>query len=295
MIGIMEFIEKFIEKHFGTSTLMTLRKMARNRNVRVGGTLVAFFVLIAILAPIISPYDPIEGDLSEALQSPSLKHIFGTDSLGRDVFSRVIWGARTSLIIASLGILIAIATGLFVGAVSGYVNGIVDEVIMRFIDVMLAFPDILLALLVAIITGPGLTNVILAIGLYNFPQFVRIARGSVIAVKEMDYVEAAKAIGENDISILFRYILPNALPPIVVHGTLRTAASILTAAGLSFLGLGVQPPIPEWGSMINDAMQYLDVAPHMWIFPGVFLMLTVLGFNLLGDGLNDILNPRIKE
>jgi len=295
VIGIMEFIEKFIEKHFGTSTLMTLRKMARNRNVRVGGTLVAFFVLIAILAPIISPYDPIEGDLSEALQSPSLKHIFGTDSLGRDVFSRVIWGARTSLIIASLGILIAIATGLFVGAVSGYVNGIVDEVIMRFIDVMLAFPDILLALLVAIITGPGLTNVILAIGLYNFPQFVRIARGSVIAVKEMDYVEAAKAIGENDISILFRYILPNALPPIVVHGTLRTAASILTAAGLSFLGLGVQPPIPEWGSMINDAMQYLDVAPHMWIFPGVFLMLTVLGFNLLGDGLNDILNPRIKE
>ena len=295
MIKTMGSIEKFIERRFGTSALMTLRKMSRNRNVRVGGTLVAFFVLIAILAPIISLYDPIEGDLSEALQLPSLKHIFGTDSLGRDVFSRVIWGARTSLIIASLGILIAIATGLFVGAVSGYVNGIVDEIIMRFIDVMLAFPDILLALLVAIITGPGLINVILAIGLYNFPQFVRIARGSVIAVKEMDYVEAAKAIGENDISILFRYILPNALPPIVVHGTLRTAASILTAAGLSFLGLGVQPPIPEWGSMINDAMQYLDVAPHMWIFPGVFLMLTVLGFNLLGDGLNDVLNPRIKE
>jgi len=291
----MDVITNKLLRYVDTNTLLLMTRLRRNRNVQVGLTLTLIFILTALLAPLIAPYNPLEGDLLEALQSPSLRHIFGTDNLGRDVFSRTVWGARVSLTVAFFGILIAAISGVLVGALAGYLGRSVDEVTMRVVDVMLSFPDILLAMLVAAVTGPGVGNVILAISLYNFPQFVRVARGAVIAVKEMEFVEAAKAIGEGGASILFRYVLPNTLSPIVVHATLRAGASILTAAGLSFLGLGVQPPTPEWGSMINDAMHYLDVAPHLWIFPGIFLMLTVLGFNLLGDGLNEVLNPRIRE
>lgn len=275
--------------------LIFTKRLLRNKNVTIGLTLTLFFITIALLAPVISPYNPAEGDLGRALRPPNPENIFGTDNLGRDVFSRVVWGARTSLIIASLGILIAVLTGGVLGAISGYIGGRLDDLIMRVVDILLAFPDILLAMFISAIVGPGLGNVILAIGVYNFPQFVRVARGAVMSVKNADYVEAARAIGEGKVSIIFRYVLPNALNPIVVHATLRTGASILTAAGLSFLGLGVQPPTPEWGSMISDAFQYLDIAPHMWICPGIFLMISVLGFNMLGDGLNDVLNPRIRE
>lgn len=274
---------------------MLLRKLGRNKNVVIGGALVLFFVAIALLAPIISPYNPIKGNLSDALRPPSENHIFGTDYLGRDILSRVFWGARISLTIAVVGIAISLIFGAVIGGFSGYIGGILDEIVMGAINILLAFPDILLALFVAAVTGPGLSNVILAIGVYNFPQFARIARGAVISVKTSDYVEAARAVGESRSSIFFRYVLPNSLSPIVVHATLRTAASILTAAGLSFLGLGVQPPTPEWGAMISEALYYLDAAPYMWVFPGIFLVTTVLGFNLLGDGLNDVLNPRIKD
>ncbi|MEM0021367.1 MAG: ABC transporter permease [Fervidicoccaceae archaeon] len=274
---------------------LLLRKLRRNKNVMLGGSLALIFFAMAVLAPLISPYSPTAGNLINSLKPPSLSHPFGTDYLGRDILSRVIWGARTSLIIALGGIAISLTLGAIIGGFSGYVGGIFDSAVMGIINILLAFPDILLALFVAAITGPGLDNVILAIGVYNFPQFARIARGAVISIKTSDYVEAARAIGESRSSIFFRYIMPNSLSPIVVHATLRTAASILTAAGLSFLGLGVQPPTPEWGAMISEALYYLDAAPYMWVFPGTFLVLTVLGFNLLGDGLNDVLNPRIKD
>jgi len=276
-------------------TRLLLRKLKRNRSFRVGAPLVAVFVLLGLLAPLIAPYNPVKGELSHALEPPSTRHWFGTDQLGRDIFSRIVYGARISLIVAVAGILIAIIAGVIYGSISGFIGGWVDEALMRIIDILLAFPDILLAILVASIVGPGLMNVIIAIGVYNFPQFARIMRGAVLAVKESDYVEAARAIGESRVSILLRYILPNSLYPVVVHGTLRSGASILTAAALSFLGLGVQPPTPEWGAMINEAMKYLDIAPQMWVFPSLFLIITVLGFNLMGDGLNDVLNPRIKE
>ena len=276
-------------------TRLLLRKLWRNRSFRIGFPIVLAFTILGLIAPLIAPYNPVKGNLSEALQPPSSKHWFGTDQLGRDIFSRTIYGARISLIVAFTGILLAVIAGVLYGAASGYAGGNIDEALMRIIDILLAFPDILLAILVAAIVGPGLLNVIIAVGAYNFPQFARITRGAVLAVKELEYVEAAEAIGESSFSILFRYILPNSMYPVVVHGTLRTGASILTAAALSFLGLGVQPPTPEWGAMINEAMKYLDIAPQMWIFPGIFLTITVLGFNLMGDGLNDVLNPRIKE
>ena len=276
-------------------TRLLLRKLWRNRSFRIGFPIVLAFIILGLIAPLIAPYNPVKGNLSEALQPPSSKHWFGTDQLGRDIFSRTIYGARISLIVAFTGILLAVIAGVLYGAASGYAGGNIDEALMRIIDILLAFPDILLAILVAAIVGPGLLNVIIAVGAYNFPQFARITRGAVLAVKELEYVEAAEAIGESSFSILFRYILPNSMYPVVVHGTLRTGASILTAAALSFLGLGVQPPTPEWGAMINEAMKYLDIAPQMWIFPGIFLTITVLGFNLMGDGLNDVLNPRIKE
>lgn len=276
------------------ATRRTLRRAARNRNIRFGGAIVTIFVLMGILAPFISPYDPTRGNLKDSLLPPSPKYPFGTDFAGRDVLSRVIWGARTSLIVSTISVFIAVITGVLVGGLSAYIGGWVDEIVNGLMDIMLSFPDILLALFVAAIVGPGLENVILAVALYNFPQFVRIMRGSALQVKEMEYVEAARAIGENNTSIFARYLLPNSLAPIVVHATLRTAASILTAAGLSFLGLGVQPPIPEWGQMMSDARTYLVTAPHVWIFPGIALFITVLGFNLLGDGLNDVLNPKME-
>jgi peptide/nickel transport system permease protein len=276
-------------------TRLLLRKLWKNKSFKVGFPLVTFFVLLGIFAPILATHNPIKGNLSEALQPPSSDHWFGTDQLGRDIYSRVIYGSRISLIVATTGILLAVIAGVLYGSISGYIGGYVDETLMRIVDILLAFPDILLAILVAAIVGPGLFNVIIAIGTYNFPQFARIARGAVLAVKDQEYIEAAEAIGEPGASILFRYILPNSMYPIVVHGTLRTGASILTAAALSFLGLGVQPPTPEWGAMINEAMKYLDVAPQMWVFPGIFLIITVLGFNLMGDGLNDVLNPKIKD
>ncbi|NAY89615.1 MAG: ABC transporter permease subunit [Desulfurococcales archaeon] len=288
-------MSSFLESLLTPQNKMLLRKLRRNKNVLLGGVLVLIFIAIAILSPIISPYSPTSGNLSEALRPPSSNHPFGTDYLGRDILSRVIWGARISLVVAVGGIAISILSGAIIGGFAGYIGGAIDDLTMGVVNILLAFPDILLALFVAAVTGPGLENVILAIGVYNFPQFARIARGAVISVKTSDYVEAARASGETKSSIFFRYVLPNSMSPIVVHATLRTAASILTAAGLSFLGLGVQPPTPEWGAMISEALYYLDAAPYMWVFPGIFLVLTVLGFNLLGDGLNDVLNPRIKD
>ena len=271
------------------------RRLKRNRFAVLGFWIIVSFVLMAVFAPWISPYDPNEQDLLASLEGPSLKHPFGTDYFGRDILSRVIWGARVSLTLSIEAVAIATLVGSFLGAIAGFYGGALDEVIMRIMDVFLAIPSILLAIAIVAVLGPSDFNLILAIATYTIPQFARIARGAVLVEKEKEYVEAARASGERGLVILFRYIMPNATPPIVVQATLRMAASIMSIAGLGFLGLGVQPPTPEWGTDLSLARTYLEVAPHTGIFPGLAVFLSVMGFNFLGDGLNEALNPTLKD
>ena len=271
------------------------RRLKRNRFAVIGFWISVAYISMAILAPYISPYDPNEQDLLSSLEGPSLKHPFGVDYFGRDVLSRVIWGSRVSLTLSVEAVLVATVVGTLIGAVAGYYGGLVDEILMRTMDVFLAIPSILLAVAIVAVLGPSDLNLIIAISAYAVPQFSRIARGVVLSEKEKEYVEAARAIGESSASIIFRYILPNALPPIVVQSTLRMASSIMSIAGLGFLGLGVQPPTPEWGTDLSLARTYLEIAPHTGIFPGLAIFLAVMGFNFLGDGLNEALNPSLKD
>lgn len=262
---------------------------------RMGALGVLAFVGVALLAPVISPYDSDAIDLLSTLELPSASHWLGTDQFGRDVLSRILWGSRISLMVAVASLGLAAAAGIPLGAMAGYRGGWVDEAIMRCVDVLLSFPDIMLAITVGAILPPGLGTTIVAIGVYNLPQVIRVTRGAVLAIRNNVYVESARAAGQSDWGILAHHVIPNAIPPIVVLLTLRTAASILTAAGLSFLGMGVQPPTPEWGAMISEARTYLVTAPHLSLIPGVAIALTVLSFNLLGDALNDALNPRMRS
>lgn len=271
------------------------RRLSRSKTAIIGLFIVGLYVLTAIFGPYLAPHDPIAQDLSKTFSAPSAQHLMGCDEFGRDIFSRIIHGARVSLIIQFNSVVIALVVGIALGAMGGYFGGLIDEVIMRFMDVMLAFPGMLLALAIVAMLGPNLTNLIVAIGIYSVPQFARVTRGAVISVKKNEYVTAAKAIGESDLSIVVRYVLPNALSPIIVQTTLRMATVLLTAAGLGFLGLGVQPPTPEWGTMLSGARMYLRTAPFVAFFPGLAIMLVVLGFNFFGDGLQDALNPRLKE
>lgn len=271
------------------------RRLSRSKTAIIGLFIVGLYVLTAIFGPYLAPHDPIAQDLSKTFLAPSAQHLMGCDEFGRDIFSRIIHGARVSLIIQFNSVVIALVVGIALGAMGGYFGGLIDEIIMRLMDVMLAFPGMLLALAIVAMLGPNLTNLIVAIGIYSVPQFARVTRGAVISVKKNEYVTAAKAIGESDFSIITRYVLPNALSPIIVQTTLRMATVLLTAAGLGFLGLGVQPPTPEWGTMLSGARMYLRTAPFVAFFPGLAIMLVVLGFNFFGDGLQDALNPRLKE
>lgn len=271
------------------------RRIRKNKMATLGVFVVTAIVIIAILAPIISPYDPNAQDLYSSLEGPSLKHPFGVDLYGRDILSRVIWGARISLSISFTAVLLSGILGIILGAIAGYFGGIIDEIIMRAFDMLLSFPDILLAIAIVAILGPGKLNLILALTIYSLPQFARITRGSVISEKNNEYVDAARLMGENNLSILFRYILPNCVSPIIVQATMRMATAILVISGLGFLGLGIQPPTPEWGTDLSVARTYLRVAPHMGVFPGLAIFITVMGFNFFGDGLNDALNPRLKD
>jgi peptide/nickel transport system permease protein len=271
------------------------RRLKRNRAAIVGGIIVLLFVSIAILAPLISPYPPNEGDLKKRLEPPSKEYLLGTDPLGRDLLSRVIYGARISLQIQVVAVFIAMVIGTLLGMVGGYYGGKFDHLIMRLMDILLAFPGIFLAISIIAVLGPGLTNLMLAAGIYSIPQFARIVRGSVLSLKEKEFIEAARAVGENDFNILFRYLLPNSMAPIIIQTTLRMATVLLTASGLSFLGLGVQPPTAEWGAMLSNARAYLITAPHVATVPGLAIMLVVMGFNLFGDGLRDSLDPRLKD
>lgn len=279
----------------GAHIAIIWRRLRKSRIAVLGLFLILFYLLTAIFGPYVTPHDPFDQNLSQSFASPSWSNPFGCDEFGRDIFSRIIYGARVSLIIQINSVFIALIIGVGLGALGGYFGGKTDEVIMRLMDIMLAFPGMLLALAIVAMLGPSMRNLIIAIGIYSIPQFARITRGSVLSVKQNEYVTAARAIGESSLSIIFRYVLPNAMSPIIVQTTLRMATVLLTAAGLGFLGLGVQPPIPEWGAMLSSARMYMRTAPLVAIIPGLAIMINVMGFNFFGDGLQDALNPRLKE
>lgn len=268
---------------------------------RIGLVILVFFTLLALLAPILLPYSiTTDGNLAQRLQSPSVLHLLGTDGLGRDELHRLVYGAQISLRVGIVAVLIGGTIGTLLGLVSGFwgkvmVLGIsLDTLIMRFIDIMLAFPGLLLAIAAVAVIGPSLDNTMLIIGLLSPPAYARVMRSMVLSVSQRDHIVAARALGGSDLRILFRHIFPNCMSPLIVQATLGVADAILAAAGLGFLGLGAVPPTPEWGAMISDSLKYLPTAPYLIFFPGVAVMLTVLAFNLLGDGLRDALDPQIR-
>ncbi|MFS8535358.1 MAG: ABC transporter permease [Limnochordales bacterium] len=272
-----------------------LRRLARNRLAMLGLAIIAIFVALAVLAPWIAPHDPLRSSFAKRLQPPSAEHWLGTDELGRDMFSRLLYGARISLRVGLISVAIGIVIGVPLGAISAYYGGWVDLIVQRVIDVMLAFPGILLAIVLVSTLGVGLENVMIAVGVVSIPVYTRLVRGSALALKRKDFVEAARAAGARDLVIIARHILPNCVAPVIVQSTLQVGSSILWAAGLGFLGLGAQPPTPEWGTILSRGRQYLLVAPHITTATGLSIMLVVLGFNLLGDGLRDALDPRMQE
>jgi peptide/nickel transport system permease protein len=274
-----------------TFALDVWRRFRKSPGAIVGAVVVALIVLIAVCARLIAPSDPLGQNLTQAMQAPSAAHPFGTDRLGRDVFSRIVYGARISIRIGFVAVGLAITVGTLIGLVAGYAGKRVEAVLMSAMDLMLAFPSIILAIGIATILGPSITNLMIAIGIVYVPQYARLARSSVLAVKEHEYVEAARALGARTPAILARHVLPNILAPLLVQATLGVATAELEAAGLSYLGLGARPPAPEWGAMLNDARDYWLSAPWSLIFPGVSITVLVLGFNLLGDGLRDALDP----
>lgn len=291
---------------------ITWRRLFRRRSAVVGMVILGILILIAITAPWIAPYDPVvpmmdlkPPEPAKARQAPCIhlfgcpkdqpQHIAGIDGNVRDQFSRLLYGARLSLMIGFSTVTFAIIIGTVLGAIAGYTGGWVDNVIMRIMDVLLAFPSLLLAIAIVTVLGPGLINALIAIGIVSIPAYARVVRASVLSVREMDYVSATRALGGNMTQILFRRILPNALTPLIVQGTLGIATAILDAAALSFLGLGAQPPTPEWGSMLGAERNQVFTAPHLVFLPGIAIALTVLAFNLLGDGLRDALDPRLAH
>jgi len=271
------------------------RRLRRNRAAVAGAGIVIVFALLAVLAPVLVPYNPIQGNLNDRLQPFSGTHWLGTDELGRDLLSRILYGARVSLQIQIVAVVLALIIGVLLGSLSGYLGGVVDSIIMRCMDILLAFPGIFLALGIIAALGPGLANLMFAAGISSIPQFARIVRASILSLKEREFVEAALALGSGSGRVMFRHLLPNCLAPIIVQSTLRMATVLLTASGLSFLGLGVQPPTPEWGAMLSNARSYLIVAPHVATIPGLAIMVVVVGFNLFGDGLRDTLDPRLRQ
>ncbi|NRS49114.1 nickel transporter permease [Brevibacillus sp. HB2.2] len=271
------------------------RKLRKNKLAMVGGCIVIFYIAIALLAPFIAPHDPYEIDLVNKLKSPSSDHWMGTDDKGRDVLSRLLYGTQLSMSVGFVAVFIGAFFGIILGLLSGYYGGWVDTIISRIIDVLLAFPGILLSLAIVSALGPSLFNVMIAVGIFSIPVFARIVRGSTLTVKKLEYIDAIRSLGANDFTIIFRHIFPNILSPIIVQATMRLATAILSAAGLSFLGLGAQPPLPEWGAMLSNGRDFLFTAPHLAMFPGFAIATLVLGFNIFGDGLRDALDPRMKQ
>ncbi len=276
-----------------TPTQQALKRFWRSSPGRAGLFIVTAFILLAILAPLLAPYNPTKDrNLRARLKPPSIEHVMGTDELGRDIFIRVWHGARISLRVGVFAVGLALVVGTLLGLVAGYFGGWLDMVISWLIDIMLAFPSILLAIAIVAVVGPGITNAMIAVGIVQIPVFARLARSNVLSLKEQEFIASARALGATNARIILRHVLPNGLSPIIVQATLSIATAILDAAGLGFLGLGAQPPAPEWGVMIARGFQYFTTAPWISLFPGLAIMLAVLGFNLLGDGLRDALDPR---
>jgi len=283
-------------RHRFSSILEVLHELIHHPSGIAGLIILSAIILITILAPVISPYDPTTQDWENVLSSPSIDHPFGTDEYGRDVMSRIFWGSRITLIAGLFVVSIAALIGTILGLVAGYYEGVVGNVIMRLTDLFLAFPSLLLAILIVATIGRGIMNAMLALVVSWWPWYCRLAYGQTLSIKQELYIEAEKSIGASDLRIIFRHILPQAFPPILVQITMDLGYAILAEASLSFIGLGVIPPTPEWGSMIAEARKYL-LQGCWWLFlwPGIFLFLAIIGFILLGDGLNDILNPKIRS
>lgn len=271
------------------------RNFKKNKSAVVGLYIVSFFVLLAVIGPFIAPQGSNDQDLIARLQPPSSEFWFGTDDLGRDIFSRLLHGAKISLTIGLTAVLISAVAGSFLGIIAGYYGRFIDTIISRIFDIMLAFPSILLAIAIVSILGPSLRNALIAIAIINIPTFGRLIRSRVLSIKEEEYIHAAKAIGMKNSRILWSHILPNSMTPIIVQGTLAIATAIIEAAALGFLGLGAEPSVPEWGKMLADSRMFLLNAPWAMVFPGVAIMLTVIGFNLMGDGLRDAFDPKMKS
>ncbi len=287
---------------------LTMRRIFRQRSAVIGGIILIFLILVAIFAPVLAPYDPTDSLIGKEdikkREGPCIhllgcdkekpQHILGVDGNVRDQLSRLLYGARYSLYIGFASVGFAIIAGTILGAIAGYAGGWSDNIVMRFMDVLLAFPSLLLAIAIVTVLGRGLENALLAIAIVSIPIYARVVRASVLSVKEQEYVSASRALGASHFHILFRRILPNAVSPLIVQGTLGIASAILSAAALSFLGLGAQPPTPEWGTMLGSERNQVFSAPHLVFFPGLAIMFTVLAFNLLGDGLRDAIDPRLK-
>ncbi|HXF81417.1 MAG TPA: ABC transporter permease [bacterium] len=275
-----------------TSAQLFWRRLRRNRLALVGLAIVAGLIVVALLAPWLAPRDPSAQTLEDKRQPPSRAYLLGADEFGRDILSRLIYGSRVALLAGGVSVLIALALGTAIGTAAAYAGGLMDQVAMRAMDVLLAFPYLLLAIVIISALGPGLLNTILAVGIWATPGFARVIRGAVLSIKTQEYVTAARAIGSGTARIIGRHILPNCISVVIVYSALYMANAILLEAALSFLGLGVQPPTPSWGLMVSTGRDFLLVAPHIATFPGLAIALTVLGFNLLGDGLRDALDPR---
>lgn len=291
----MENIKKVNKKNSQWAEIF--RMLSKNRMAMLGLAILIVLVLLAIFADVIADYDTvvIKQNLSERLMPPNGKHWLGTDEFGRDIFARLIHGARVSLKVGLLAISISILVGGFLGAISGYYGGIIDNTIMRIMDIFLAVPSILLAIAIVSALGPSIMNLMISISVSYVPTFARIVRASVLSVRDQEFIEAARAIGASNLRIILRHIIPNSLAPVIVQGTLGVAGAILSIAGLSFIGLGIQPPAPEWGSMLSGGRQYLRYAWWVTTFPGIAIVITILSLNLLGDGLRDALDPKLKQ
>ena len=276
-------------------TRYILHRFTKNPIIPIGAVIIILMILIGVFAPYLSPYNPTKMAPRSRREAPSKEHWLGTDRLGRDMLSRMVWGARVSLIIGVLAVAVAMVVGLMIGMLSGYYGGLLDEILMRTMDVIFAFPSLLLAIALIAVTGPSMRNIIFVVAVIRIPRFARILRASVLSLKQKEFVEAARALSKSDIGIMWEHILPNCIAPLTVEASLSVATAIITESALSFLGLGVRPPTPSWGQMIADGRSELFTAPWIVIFPGVAIMLTVLGYNLLGDGLRDALDPRLRK